>query len=206
FAAALLGSFVCVLILAADVPEPATNTETKEQRDPASGILGSKHDFTDDGKNTRDLCLPCHTPHITSREAPLLTTAATKRTAGPARGSDAIVYDDSSRLCLSCHDGVIAKDVYASPHAASWRELDSGSVRGGRSRITSHPVGIRYPVDQRSYYPASALRVDEKDTVPLVDGRIQCITCHDPHNTERHPGMLVKSNQRSKLCLACHRL
>jgi predicted CXXCH cytochrome family protein len=42
--------------------------------------------------------------------------------------------------------------------------------------------------------------------IKLPDGRIQCTTCHDPHNTQRHAGMLVISNDRSRLCLACHRL
>ena len=42
--------------------------------------------------------------------------------------------------------------------------------------------------------------------VKLPDGRIQCISCHDPHNTGRHAGMLVKSDHRSNLCLTCHRL
>jgi predicted CXXCH cytochrome family protein len=40
----------------------------------------------------------------------------------------------------------------------------------------------------------------------LPGGRIQCVTCHDPHNSGRHEGMLVKSNRRSRLCLSCHRI
>ncbi|WP_243688226.1 cytochrome c3 family protein [Geotalea toluenoxydans] len=36
----------------------------------------------------------------------------------------------------------------------------------------------------------------------LVDGRVGCLTCHDPLN--RKAPHLVASNDRSNLCLTCH--
>ncbi|HXG57533.1 MAG TPA: cytochrome c3 family protein [Thermoanaerobaculia bacterium] len=37
----------------------------------------------------------------------------------------------------------------------------------------------------------------------LVDGRIECTSCHNPHATETR-SMLRIDNTGSRLCLACH--
>jgi predicted CXXCH cytochrome family protein len=112
--------------------------------------------------------------------------------------------DEASLVCLSCHDGTVARDVYAGTHAMNWSDLTSAGIAPGRTRLTNHPVGIRYPVGEQQYHSAEAVTADSR--IRLPDGRIQCTTCHDPHNTRRHAGMLVISNDRSRLCLACHRL
>jgi len=33
---------------------------------------------------------------------------------------------------------------------------------------------------------------------------VECVSCHDPHNAAGFEKMLVMSNRRSALCLACH--
>lgn len=167
------------------------------------GIVGTKHDFTQGGKFARDLCLPCHTPHISAAQLPLLERAAP--TTQPLRPYQTFygTLDSSSLLCLSCHDGVVAPDVYAGPHAATWHETAAGARSGGRRSI-SHPIGVAYPSIDPNYHPAATVTAD--GLIDLPGGRVQCVSCHDPHNTRRHPGMLVKSNERSRLCLSCHRL
>ncbi len=169
----------------------------------ASGIVGSKHDFSDGGRIPRDLCTPCHTPHITAAQAPLLVRFATTQ---PVRAYDTRVagLDAASLVCLSCHDGTVASDVYAGAHAMKWSDLSAGGVPPGRTRVINHPVGVRYPEGRRDYHSQAAVERDGR--VRLPEGRIQCTTCHDPHNSANHPGMLVMSNERSRLCLACHRL
>lgn len=170
----------------------------------AAGLIGSKHDFSDGGRVPRDLCTPCHTPHLSTAAAPLLvrTPAATQ----PVHSYRTAAGDLSaaSLVCLSCHDGVVAPDVYAGSHAITWYELSTGGVPVGKSRLTSHPIGILYPVGDPKYNSPPALQ--QSGRLKLVDGRLQCTTCHDPHNTGRHKGMLVMSNERSRMCLSCHRL
>ncbi|MBN4058944.1 cytochrome c3 family protein [bacterium AH-315-J04] len=39
----------------------------------------------------------------------------------------------------------------------------------------------------------------------MPNGRVECTSCHDPHNQSGAPYMLVKSNARSALCLTCHK-
>ena len=173
---------------------------TREQL--ISGLIGSKHDFTEAGKNGRDLCLPCHTPHLASAAPPRLDRRAT--TTQPLRPFEGVGIELSgwSLLCLGCHDGVTARDVYSSAHAmaATGQMANSRLALAG---LRSHPVGVRFPAAAEWYNPAAAV---ETAGLLLPGGRIQCTTCHNPHNTHRHRGLLRISNERSRLCLTCHRI
>jgi predicted CXXCH cytochrome family protein len=168
----------------------------------ASGLIGSKHDLTRIGKGGRDLCLPCHTPHQVGVPPPRLDHRPSATL--PLRPYQTVNVELTgwSLLCLGCHDGVTAPDVYASPHAISVAG-QLGDARLGTRGLRSHPVGITYPVATEGYYAAAAL---DAVGLPLDDGRIQCTTCHDAHNTHRHPHMLRMSNEGSRLCLTCHRV
>lgn len=168
----------------------------------AGGIVGSKHDFSGAGAVPRDLCTPCHTPHITAAQAPLLVGGPE----APLRSykTPAGQLDAASLVCLSCHDGTVARDVYAGAHATNWADRSRGDLSPGRGRVTNHPVGVAYPDAAEGYHSSAA--VTGGGRIHLPNGRIQCTTCHDPHNSTGVPGMLVISNERSRLCLACHRL
>lgn len=156
-----------------------------------SGLLGSAHDFSRGDAHPRDLCLPCHAAHLPDR--------------GPAWNAytaDGMELDRGSLLCMSCHDGVVASDVFTSSHATRLAS-QVGASQLGFGGLQGHPVGIDFPTGRATYHPPAAVR---QQGVPLPDGRVQCSSCHDPHNVQRLPGMLVTSNERSRLCLSCHRL
>ncbi|MBI5864896.1 MAG: hypothetical protein HZB38_10385 [Planctomycetes bacterium] len=168
------------------------------------GIISSKHDFSARGEDARGLCLPCHTPHITAGHAPLLVRQPAATQPVRSYGTTTMELNDASLVCMSCHDGTVAPDVFAGAHAATWSDASNGSVTAGRPRLTSHPVGIAYPTDQQKYRAES--EVTQSGKIKLPDGRIQCVTCHDPHNTDRNAKLLRVSNERSRLCLSCHRI
>lgn len=79
--------------------------------------------------------------------------------------------------CLSCHDGSTARNV----------------AQGMKS--AGHKVDVFY-VQKRGYKK----RLDRR--VVLVDGKVTCISCHNPYKSERR--RLVMSNERSELCMSCH--
>lgn len=190
-------------------PVPRTTASGRIADDPPqsaweSGIAGTKHDFTGEGRVARDLCLPCHTPHITASQAPLRINRPAAGQPLPSYQTPGSDLNSASLLCLSCHDGVIAPDVYASAHGTNWSDQAGTGLAPGRNRLTSHPVGIKYPSAAAKYNSPEAVMADGRIKLPL--GRIQCTTCHDPHNTHRHNGLLVISNDRSRLCLSCHRM
>ena len=188
-------------------PEEIATTEPAAPPNPAreelsSGLVGSKHDFTRIGEGARDLCLPCHTPHQVAVPPPRLDHRP--GTAPPLRPFQTLDMELTgwSLLCLGCHDGVTAPDVYSSPHAINVAG-QLGDRRLGTRGLRSHPVGITYPAAAEGYNAPAAL---DASNLPLDDGRIQCTTCHDAHNTYRHPHLLRMSNEGSRLCLTCHRL
>ncbi len=183
-----------------DGPYPSAAEPTSARL--VSGLVGSKHDFRRLNAEVRDLCLPCHTPHLAVAPVPRLDRRPT--TTQPLRPYTRFDIELSgwSLLCLGCHDGVTATDVYTASHAVTVTEPLRRTGLGARG-LRSHPVGVKYPRPRPDYHPAAAV---EASGLHLPDGRIQCTTCHDAHNTRDFDGFLWISNQRSALCLTCHRL
>lgn len=168
-----------------------------------SALIGSKHDFSQAVPHPRDLCLPCHTPHLPAFPAPLADERpAAAQPIEPYRALSSEV-DRASLVCLSCHDGVVAADVLTSSHATRLAS-QLGASRLGLGGLRGHPVGVKYPIADPKYRTIGEVIGD--GAVKLPDGRVQCTSCHEPHNAGGHAGMLVKSNERSRLCLTCHRL
>ena len=54
----------------------------------------------------------------------------------------------------------------------------------------SHPVGVR---------PKSTMAVDPRR---LVDGKLSCMSCHEPHGSANRYRLLTKT--KKELCLSCH--
>lgn len=169
----------------------------------ARGLIGSAHDFRQADGAALDLCTPCHTPHVSLGKAPLLDRRPQVYQAARSYEARGVELDASSLLCLSCHDGITARDVYSYAHAVRGPGKLGGSWIGTGS-LTSHPIGARYPLTEPTYHDAASVTASGR--IKLPDGRVQCISCHDPHNSHRVEGMLVDRNDASRLCLACHRL
>jgi len=167
----------------------------------AADLQGSKHDFTGAGWSGGSACAACHVPHRANQpKSPKWGGPTTIRTDPPAdRGRPGPL----SRSCLNCHDGATARDVFA--------EEITDLEMPARSRIAAHgdlrrnhPVGVRYPIGDREYQPASRLEAGSR--VQLFDGQVECSSCHDVHDTYDLPYMLVIPNDRSQLCTSCHRV
>jgi len=131
-----------------------------------------------------------------------------------------------SKLCLSCHDGTVAVDSFGGT---------TGTGAGAGGPITSrsnlgvslsddHPIGFTYdtalatadgslwdPADGAGHPVTIGSGGQTKEgsiaAVMLYDGKVECSSCHDVHNTftADSGAMLVKVTQSgSQICLACH--
>jgi doubled CXXCH motif protein len=178
------------------------------------------------------ICVFCHTPHGSSTEGPLWNRRATTKTFKHF-SSPTLSIDDpalratseygqpngSSRLCLSCHDGVTALGaLFTTPN------IHFTDVRGGRSGAdvaityetfsSHHPVSFRYntnvisilnapPYSKQYKYPPLPynVRLDKLE-------RMQCTTCHDPHQDQSDvPSPTTPfwtAGKYEDVCLACH--
>ena len=133
------------------------------------------------------LCYNCHLQSpAASATPPLWQSQSDPEALMPSRhASDTL----SSAACMSCHDGSVASAV------------NHSSLSVGRT----HPVGIPYDVfrnpDLHDPNAQSGLGGSIEADM-LVGGRVECISCHDLHGDRGD--LLIKSNERSALCLTCH--
>lgn len=172
-------------------------------------IAGSKHDLRHQAWSKADLCGSCHTPHRENppTAAPLWDSDADlNKRFGTAKDQKTIAAE-GTQMCIRCHDGTVAKDTIGG--IAQGRSNLASSNRSGRPGFstaghgsTDHPVGVPYPKTDKGYKPTVVL--ESKNVVRVPDGRVECTSCHDPHNTAGHKDMLVMSNDGSALCLSCH--
>lgn len=172
-------------------------------------IKGSKHDFSQAPWSGGDLCSPCHVPHRDEipKAAPLWDPKADlNRVFGTPLTSEARP-GAGTLSCLRCHDGTVARDTFGRgtagvPHPRFVNSLHPGFHAAGLD-ASNHPVGVPYPQFDEDYRPITF--VTARGQVVLPAGRVECVSCHDPHNMAGLPYMLVVSNARSALCLTCHR-
>jgi len=100
----------------------------------------------------------------------------------------------SSKLCMSCHDGIIAIGV-------SHQETLKISLE------SSHPISVEYPEGKLGIKDKNSKIYDWNNASVvsdiLVNDKIECISCHSPHS-KSHKHYLRSENRRSKLCFGCH--
>jgi len=169
------------------------------------GIGGSKHDFSQKAWGKDDSCGACHTPQRaeTPEVKPLWDPKAdlTQRF-GPSQ----VTRDragSGTTTCLRCHDGTVAPSNISSAQRTEFVNKTRSARFAPAHGSSNHPVGIVYPLLDRGFQPASW--VTGKGTVTLPNGKVECLSCHDPHNGAGQKFFLVTSNARSALCLTCHR-
>ncbi len=103
----------------------------------------------------------------------------------------------SPNLCLSCHDGLLATG-FTSP-CVGRRQVELSQLRPPASpESAGHLFAF---ADSSAGAPSTIAPRD----LPVVDHRVSCTTCHDPHSSQQE-FMLRKDPEAGELCLACHRL
>lgn len=100
--------------------------------------------------------------------------------------------DDNSRECIACHER-------KGKHASS--DLNDRNHPGMSAVSATHAIGT-------DYISATAIRGNLRRAyelppgMTLVNGRIACITCHNPLNPQRLS--LAVDTTKTSLCFACH--
>lgn len=113
-----------------------------------------------------------------------------KASSGPSLNLDSLSVD-----CMSCHDGAIASSV-----GVDLRDRPYDRRSRVNSFTSDHPVGMTY----QSYVSANRgyKEVGSNTRMIFVNGKVGCLTCHNPLNPEK--GHLVMSDRNSALCQTCH--
>ncbi|MEE9295217.1 MAG: cytochrome c3 family protein [Phycisphaerae bacterium] len=169
-----------------------------------AGIEGSKHDFSNEAWSKDDTCGACHVPHRQQipKAAPLWDPDADLTRTFGAGKTPTNLPGGGTRMCIRCHDGTIAKDTLPAAKRERFVYKQHPGLFSSGHQTSDHPVGIEYPQFDKGFRPMTSVLAS--GTVILPDGRVECISCHDPHNQAGNDHMLVRSNARSALCLTCH--
>ena len=199
----------------------------------AGTITGSAHDFSVSGWSGGQICVACHTPHnsdISVTDAPLWNHAITAVSFTMYSGSGTLDATrdgqptGSSKLCLSCHDGVTAVDSFGGNLGGTVLTGLPAVSAGAASLTNDHPISITYntalsTLDPGLHNPATATvtigaggdkpRTGTIAAVMLSGGKVQCTSCHDVHNGAVGPGtnnqpLLKVTKAGSAICLTCH--
>ncbi|MFC2123349.1 cytochrome c3 family protein [Bacteroidota bacterium] len=181
-------------------------------------ILGSAHDFSGDTWNTTtEICIVCHTPHNADgsiTDAPLWNHQITGQPSFTLYASSTLDAtmgqpDASSKLCLSCHDGLTAVDNFGGTTTGT--QFITGTADIGTDLSDDHPVSFTYDAalatadgDLNDPTVATSGMGSTINADMLFSGKMQCASCHDVHNGSGEVSMLIKSNSASGLCLTCH--
>jgi predicted CXXCH cytochrome family protein len=189
----------------------------------ADNVSASKHNMsTRSGlTNYSEVCVYCHTPHGGQiQNAPLWNR---NFGTGPYQMYNsaysptidmtvAVSPQGVSLACLSCHDGTVGLDVIINRPNADTSLAGSGNTMPANAGQffanlstdlrNDHPISVTYDntVDL-AFQPKAGEKID--NLLPLYTGRVECGTCHNPHNTTNTP-FLRRSNGSSNLCKTCH--
>jgi hypothetical protein len=186
-----------------------------------ASILTTKHNLSVSGPgevkalSEERVCIFCHTPHNASPQTPLWN-----KEVGPV---NYILYESStlqaiptqpmgpSRLCLTCHDGLIALGNLLTGQVTTTGEITPERRSYiGTDLADDHPISFSYldsAIDPEIVSPPP----NDPRLIFYGDFSIECSTCHDAHEDNRCDKgydckFLVMNNQYSALCTKCHNM
>ncbi len=240
------GALLAVLL----VLYPWTGFANSLERD--FDLTGTVHDFATPVQNgedrgdsitaQRDRCVVCHMTSTRDQtddgEAGIAWTETDNtQTSWQMYGSSPAMLEwvdgnlepaptGSSKVCLSCHDGISAAN-HSDGRPAGASHSSGDRALGYRSTVTvgtpsgglsnNHPISVTYAWtrDSQLHNPQLSIMGDGRSVQDLLEnGRVECATCHDVHAaaTTSNSAMLrtgmagadVSGAGSSELCLVCH--
>ena len=179
-------------------------------------IARTVHNLTPAGPGTvkttqsTGLCVFCHTPHNANPTRALWNREFSGATYQLYESSTlkALLNQPTgaSRLCLSCHDGILALGNLRVPPPGG--QLTLGPLTGkavlGTNLSDDHPISFIYDSALALSRGGLADPLTLASAIRLENGQLQCTSCHNPHEDQR-PKFLRMDNRSGALCTACHR-
>ncbi|HLG18032.1 MAG TPA: cytochrome c3 family protein [Blastocatellia bacterium] len=207
----LIGFFCCVL------GEVVHSQSSKAQ------LFNSKHDFRVNSsaaiRSTAEgrICVFCHSPHNGNPSPQIWNHKTSSVSNYPLYGSTTMratttqpTSSDSSKLCLSCHDGTVALGDTVNNGLIPFIQGSNFTLPASSSSNLHKGVGFSddHPF---AFLPVTGSEIRNPpagDAVKLDrSGKMQCTSCHDPHVQSKDATVgkfLVESNLKSALCTTCH--
>ena len=163
-------------------------------------------------------CLYCHAPHsgignntplwsqtLSTQPYTLYSSTTIQNVATQP------VLGRASSLCLSCHDGTVAVGTTVPYGTLTMTGSMNGKDVFGTTLQNSHPFSLKTPLvdapDLVASLASTQTTADPLHKVKLINGTVECNSCHEPHAQNIDPvalKFLVRDSINGQLCLACH--
>lgn len=164
-------------------------------------------------------CTFCHAPHSgLGGNSPLWNQQYSSQAYTPynsttykQQGNSTPILGKTSSLCLSCHDGTVAVgQTQAYGQLGVTGTMNKMDVLGTNLN-SSHPFSLVTPIKDTPNLQASVVAqgatADPTGAVKLINGNVECTSCHNPHVQATDPvaqNFLVRDSSSGQMCLACH--
>jgi predicted CXXCH cytochrome family protein len=119
----------------------------------------------------------------------------------------------ASNLCLSCHDGTVAVgNNIVSGQVSTTGQMNAKDqfLPNTPNLLASHPQNLSPIKDTPDLYVGVVSKGQTNDptgSVKLINGDVECTSCHNPHVQAKDPVaqyFLAKNSVQGALCLSCH--
>lgn len=154
----------------------------------------------------RDGCTACHGCDMRSTATPpvydMYTTLVVRGIPTRSTTIDMPIAPQptpASLVCLSCHDGM--------SRPGGGPSTESSGLTIGTDLSREHPISIEYLPHLDGRFRAvdgDAGGAPTVDGLPIPDGRVECVSCHEHHSMS--PGAVRRPRSGRELCLGCHDL
>lgn len=195
-----------------------------------------KATYAADNPKGQQICIFCHTPHSANVEggAPLWNRAFSTQTFSRysaqsswmairhnSTAANAAQYgqpDGSSKLCLSCHDGVaslgavlnggpitMTHDVISFAETGSLASFKPSTSGADKMKTGHHPVSFVYNSTVANAINSFKSTSDWKWPITVTEAKLdsnskmQCTTCHDPHQNKSHDDQCYLSTDETQV-------
>jgi len=142
-------------------------------------------------------CEACHGPASGHVADPADRSAIVSFTRGSAYD-----VDHQNSMCLECHDSKSRLIWRGSVHER--RDLGCSDCHNTMAKIS--PAGLLRTRSASetcfTCHPKQRLEFRKRSHMPLLEGKISCTDCHDPHGSDN--AFLLRADSVNQLCYRCH--
>jgi DmsE family decaheme c-type cytochrome len=109
---------------------------------------------------------------------------------------------DRNAQCLACHEGGERIFWHGSIHENNG--LSCSDCHNPMTNFSAHGLTARESISQTCFscHKVQRTEFNKRSHMPLLEGKISCVDCHNPHGSTTAP--LLKADSVNEVCYSCH--